>query len=195
MKDLLALHAKLKELAGKATPGPWEIDTYMPTQQAEVSIQIVSPGTPGLLLFESSNADTRMTDYDVDEHGATYFDIGSRPNYELVCELRNNLPTLLAALEEVEAGRHRKHISENPDPSWDIETHAAHIDKAERELKAARLRTDSARVLARQPAGEKPAYLERASLHRLRTKDWYHRLSRDEQNDLLDILSTSEPHR
>lgn len=94
---------RLSDLEKKATPAPWETDTYGTTRENEASIQIVAPGKPGTLLFESSNSDTRMIENDSDEDRTYYSDIGSRPNFELVCALRNESKKLIAAARALES--------------------------------------------------------------------------------------------
>ena len=84
---------ELERLEKAATPGPWELDGYMPNSEIGCAVQIIGPAG---VLFESSNCATRMTDYEADEHGTNYWDAGSRPNFAFVAALRNAAPALIA---------------------------------------------------------------------------------------------------
>jgi hypothetical protein len=92
--------AELVEMEKKVPKGPWESDTYMPNSQQECSYQII--GTEGVLLFESSNCDSRCINYECDEHGTYYWDEGSMPIFDFVVALRNAAPELLALAARAE---------------------------------------------------------------------------------------------
>lgn len=90
--------AALRAAKEKATAGPWELENQYCLSASECAVHIIGPRSD--VLFESSNSDTRETDYDADENGTTYYDVGSRANFAYIVLLVNSAAALLDAAEE-----------------------------------------------------------------------------------------------
>lgn len=93
-----ALVERLRELAEKATPGPWEADSEKDENRVHYAVML-SP--EGHSMFDSMNTDYRVGLIETESDGeyVDQWDETARRNFALIAELRNALPQILAALE------------------------------------------------------------------------------------------------
>lgn len=112
---------RLETADGKATPGPWEIDTEYDGDALYsggggcgrgfknyfIGAQVPNNTEHGrwATLFDSVNSDHKLIEEDYDEDGSSAWDETARRNAELIIVLRNNLPAIIAALRAQEADR------------------------------------------------------------------------------------------
>jgi hypothetical protein len=110
----MTLSQQLREAGEKATPGAWEVDTLKsegeygsgPDTVAGFEVSAIY-NTKGDVLFDAMNSDAIevQEDYgDADGYVLAY-DLTSAANAALIVLLRNNLDTIIAALEAQEAGK------------------------------------------------------------------------------------------
>lgn len=105
---------ELARLAEKATPGVWEFDTEYDNDAVYsggggcgrgfmnyfIGVQVPDNTEHGrwATLFDSVNSDHKLIEEDYDEDGGRAWDETARCNAALIVALRNNLPTIIAAL-------------------------------------------------------------------------------------------------
>ena len=103
------LAKNLADLAAKATPGPWEIDSeydddahYSGGGGCGRGFKNFFIGAPvdgkWRTLLDSANSDHKLVDEDFDEDGRSAWDNIGLANASLTIELVNNLPAIIAAL-------------------------------------------------------------------------------------------------
>lgn len=103
------LHTRIAELAAKATPGPWEIDSeydddahYSGGGGCGRGFKNFFIGVPvdgkWRTLLDSANSDHKLVEEDFDEDGRSAWDSIGLANTSLTIELVNNLPAIIAAL-------------------------------------------------------------------------------------------------
>lgn len=125
----MTLAKQIEELAGKATPGPWEIDTEYDSDERCKNYFIGAPVPNGTeygrwaTLFDSVNSDHKLIEEDYDEDGGSAWDETARCNAELIVALVNNLPTIIAALKERDRPQAAAVITETVDgDSYSVST-------------------------------------------------------------------------
>lgn len=113
---------ELRGLEAKATKGPWEYD------RNNAAVHVYGPDY--YLLFESSNSDTAMLEFDGED---TYWDEGSTPNFKFITSARNALPALLDDLDEAVEQIYREHVANNHDPHTPCTCHWCEAYRARKE--------------------------------------------------------------
>lgn len=116
LTDTAALVARLRELAEKATPAPWEADSEKDENRVHYAVML-SP--EGHSMFDSMNTDYRVGLIETESDGeyVDQWDETARRNFALIAELRNALPQILSALESLSA----------PPPAGEVEAVARAI--------------------------------------------------------------------
>lgn len=114
MTDATKLADEIEALAAKATPGPWEVDSEYDNDALYSSgggcgrgfknfFIGADVGGKWMTLLDTQNSDHKLVEEEYDEDGSTVWDTIGSDNTALIVALRNNLPTILAALRERDA--------------------------------------------------------------------------------------------
>ena len=107
------LSEQLRELASKATPGPWEVDSEYDNDALYSGGGGCGRGFKNFFigadvggswktLMDTQNSDEKLIEEDYDYDSGSAWDEIGRANAELVAALRNALPTIITALQEME---------------------------------------------------------------------------------------------
>jgi len=114
MTNATKLADEIEALAAKATPGPWEVDSEYDNDALYSSgggcgrgfknfFIGADVGGKWMTLLDTQNSDHKLVEEEYDEDGSTVWDTIGSDNTALIVALRNNLPTILAALRERDA--------------------------------------------------------------------------------------------
>ena len=125
----MTLLETLRALAPVVTPGEWGEDTLKSegaygsgddTHEGFATTAIYN--ADGKLLFDALNSDVILVQEEWDEGGFCYaHDLTSSANADLIVTLRNNLPTIIAALEVVALMRDEDWLAERISDSLDVD--------------------------------------------------------------------------
>ena len=141
---------ELKRLAGLVTPGEWSEDDLKSdgaygsgddTHEGFTTTAIYD--AKGNVLFDALNSDAILVHEEWDEDGFCHaYDLTSAANAALICVLRNNLPTIIAALETAALVRDEDWLEDRISDSLDLDWRP--IDAARAIIAALPKETDNA---------------------------------------------------